>query len=228
MSFTDLSQSTTTMSKRATAWACALAACALLVASGVARGWQARRIENMLEAGRRVTRLDLETVPNTLGPWRGQAFSIDEQIARGTGADQIVTRRYVNENTGATVELILLYGPAGEMFIHSPEVCYPSAGYDLVAGPRLKEVDTVPFRALAYRKGEGVSSDLQEVYYSWRHGGRWSPEVGIQKRFERIPSMYKVHVARKATTRERRDIGNPCESFLTFLMPDLRKRLEPL
>ncbi len=228
MSVTGLSRSPTTTPKAATLSTYALAACVLLVASGVARGWQARRIENALETGRRVARLDLETVPNTLGPWRGEAFRIDEQIARGTGADQIVTRRYVNENTGAVVELILLYGPAGEMFIHSPEICYPSAGYELVAGPDLKEVDTVPFRALAYRKGEGVSSDLQEVYYSWRHGGRWSPEVGIRKRFERIPSMYKVHVARKATARERRDIGNPCESFLTFLMPELRNRLEPL
>ena len=207
-------------------WGYTILACGLLATSGGVRAWQARRVEKALEAGRRVAWLDLETVPWVLGPWRGEVFKIDEQIARGTGADQIVTRRYVNEATGAAVELILLYGPAAETYLHSPEVCYPSAGYHLAAGPDLKQIDAVPFRALAYRKGEGVGSELQEVYYSWRYGGRWSPEVGIQKRFERIPSMYKVHVARRAGNQERRDVGNPCEIFLAALMPEIRVLLE--
>ncbi len=200
--------------------------CVLLVASGAVRGWQAARVESALETGRKVARLDLETVSETLGPWRGETFAVDEQIARSAGADQIVTRRYVNENTGAAVELILLYGPAADVFLHSPEVCYPSAGYELAAGPESKQVDGVPFRALAYRKGEGVSFDFQEVYYSWRFGGKWSPEAGIRKRFERIPGMYKVHVARRASPGERRDVGNPCEAFLAVLTPELRALLE--
>jgi len=202
-------------------------ACVLLLASGAARGWQASLVESALQAGRKVARLDLETVPKTLGPWRGEAFKVDERIARVTGADQLVTRRYVNENTGSVVELILLYGPAADVFIHSPEVCYPSAGYELAAGPEVKPVAGVPFRALAYRKGEGLSLDFQEVYYTWRYGGKWSPEAGIRKRFERIPGMYKVHVARRASPKERRDVGNPCESFLGVLTPVLRDLLEP-
>ncbi len=210
-------------------WVRVVLCCVLLLGSGAARAWQARRVTRQLDEGRRGPRVDLETIPLALGSWRGSATVIDEQIARGTGADQIVTRRYVNQETGVPVDVILLYGPAAEMSIHSPEVCYPSAGYIPVgdgAGKIVKaEGSNVPFRSLVYRKGEGASTDLQEVYYTWRYDDRWSPEVGIRKRFERIPSMYKVHVARRLTERERRDVGNPCEAFLAALLPELERRL---
>jgi Protein of unknown function (DUF3485) len=210
-------------------WVLVVLCCAILLGSGAARAWQARRVAQRLDDGRRGPRVDLETIPRAIGTWQGAPTVIDEQIARGTGADQIVTRRYVNQDTGVAVDVILLYGPAAEMSIHSPEVCYPSAGYAPVGGAAGKIVKTegadVPFRSLVYRKGEGASADLQEVYYTWRYDDRWSPEVGIRKRFERIPSMYKVHVARRLTERERRDVGNPCEAFLAALLPELQRRM---
>ena len=67
------------------------------------------------------------------------------------------------------------------------------------AGPRPR----APFRSLVYAKGEGGPADLQEVYYSWWYNGRWTPDVGKQKQFERIPSMYKVHLARRVDGRAR-------------------------
>ena len=210
-------------------WVRVALCCVILLGSGAARAWQAHRLARRLDDGRRGPRVDLDTIPRALGPWRGAPTVIDEQIARGTGADQIVTRRYVNQDTGVAVDVILLYGPAAEMSIHSPEVCYPSAGYLPVGDSAAKVVKAeggdVPFRSLVYRKGEGASADLQEVYYTWRYDGRWSPEVGIRKRFERIPSMYKVHVARRLTDHERRDVGNPCEAFLAALLPELQRRM---
>jgi hypothetical protein len=63
------------------------------------------------------------------------------------------------------------------------------------------------------------------VYFSWRYNNKWSPDVGKQKHFERIPSMYKVQVARRVSDHERRDVGNPCEAFLQELLPDLEQRI---
>jgi hypothetical protein len=49
--------------------------------------------------------------------------------------------------------------------------------------------------------------------------------MGTYKRFERIPGMLKVHLARRVTEHERRDIGNPCEAFLEALLPEVERRL---
>jgi EpsI family protein len=205
-------------------------ACAILLGSSVVRSRQALRIEGELEEGRRRPRIDLTAVPLELGPWKGQDTEIDPHIARATGADQVVTRRYVNQDTGSTLELILLYGPAANVYIHAPELCYPTAGFAQVGGPDMRPIPVgtaqAPFRSLVYAKGEGSQADLQEVYYSWRYQGRWTPDVGKQKHFERIPSMYKVHVARRVTAAEKRDVGNPCEAFLRALLPDLERRIQ--
>lgn len=207
-------------------WPRVALACAVLLGSGGARLVQARRVEGRLVEGRRGPRADLAGVPLGLGPWRGEPTTIDPRIALATGADQVVTRRYVNQETGVALDVILLYGPAVDMFIHAPEHCYPSAGFALAAGPEDRSVAAgARFRSLVYGKGEGGRADLQEVYFSWWYAGRWSPDAGAQKHFERIPSMYKVQLARRVNPTERRDVGNPCEAFLGELLPELGRRM---
>lgn len=210
-------------------WPRVALACAILLGSGGVRLLQARRVEGRLLEGRRGPRVDLAAVPLGLGAWEGRATTIDPRIALATGADQVVTRQYVNQDTGVAVDVILLYGPAVDMFIHSPEHCYPSAGFALAGGPDDRAVaaggSDARFRSLVYGKGDGARSDLQEVYFSWWYAGRWSPDAGVQKHFERIPSMYKVQLARRVNGTERRDVGNPCEAFLRELLPELGRRM---
>jgi EpsI family protein len=204
-------------------------ACAILLGSAGVRAWQVRRIEGELAAGRNRPRFDLDLVPMNLGRWKGGPTELDEQIARYTGADQIITRRYVDQDTGAAVDMILLYGPAADVYLHSPEVCYPSAGFTLEAGPDDRVVDAppykAPFRSLVYAKGEGAHSDRQEVYFTWWYDGHWTPQVGKQKHFERIPGMYKIHLARRVVAAEKRDVGNPCEALLKVLLPEVERRM---
>jgi hypothetical protein len=235
MSVTDLSTPSETRSTTSAAsprsvtgwWVRVGLACALLVASGLIRSWQAVRIQAEIARGLNDS-FPLESLPLTLGDWQGEPTKLSEEIARGTGAKQIVTRRYVNQNTGVALDVILLFGQAVDMYIHSPELCYPSAGFALLSGPDLRMIHTpsgdAPFRALVYAKGDGASANLQEVYYSWRYNGRWSPEIGIQKHFERISGMYKIHIARHATGREARYEGNPSEAFLRVLLPEIEHR----
>lgn len=146
-----------------------------------------------------------------------------------TGANQVVTRRYVNQNTGVSLDVILLFGRAVNMYLHSPEICYPAAGYGLSDGPDLRPIETpsgdASFRSLVYSKGDGAAATHQEVYYTWRHNGQWSPDLGNHKVLERISGMYKVHIARATSNREQRDVGNPSEAFLKILLPEMNRRL---
>ncbi len=216
-------------SSLAATWLRVALVCAILLSSFALRAWQARRIEERLTRERLRPTIKLADIPLELGPWKGVNETLDPMIARATGADQIVTRRYVNQDTGVSIEVILLYGPAVNMYIHSPELCYPTAGFAQVAGPDSRAIktanSTIPFRTLVYSKGEGGVANLQEVYYTWWYNGRWSPQLGNHKDFERIPSMYKVHLSRTVTGGENRTVGNPCERFLGALMPELERRM---
>ena len=158
---------------------------------------------------------------------------MDPIIARVTGSTEQTQRLYQNTITGQKVELVFLFGPSTEMFIHDPGTCYPAAGYERVAGPIPRQVTahgngpSWSFQEVIFHKGEGGAADQQEVYFSWRYGGRWSPNMITRKTSERIPGMFKVQVARPVRDRELdvRDVGNPCEAFLAYLMPEIDRRI---
>jgi EpsI family protein len=206
-----------------------LVVCALLAASGAIRWTQAQRFQAVSEASKE-SPFPLEDLPLTLGSWRGEPAKLDDQIARATGATDHILRRYVNQATGVKLDLIVLYGPATSVFIHRPETCYPSAGFELAEAAATHTVQAgdlrAPFRALVYARGEGGQAERQEVYYSWRYAGHWTPDVGTFKQLERIPGMYKVHLDRSVTEHEKRDVGNPCEAFLQELLPALEQRVQ--
>jgi hypothetical protein len=211
-------------------WLRVVLVCAVLVGSGGVRFWQAWKVDALFETGGKSS-FPLQELPLTLGSWQGADASLDPQIARKAGASDAISRRYVDQTTGATVELIVLYGPAVELFFHTPEVCYPGAGYTQLDGPDQRVIGTggvhAPFRSLVFVKGQVADADRVEVYYSWRYHGRWTPEFGTFKQFERIPGVYKIQLARRLTEQERRDVGPPCESLLDVLVPEIEHRLAP-
>ncbi len=209
-------------------WVRVILICGLLVGSGLLRAGQMQRVEKILEEGKH-SPFPLKEVPMELGPWKGQVAELDPRIAAGTGSVDYIFRRYVNQLTGTAVDVIVLYGPSTDMFIHSPERCYPAAGFSLNEGPEgqtitLGDGRTAPFRSMVYAKGTEGRQERQEVYFSWRYRSQWSPDVGTHKEFERIPGMYKVHLARSVTDHERRDVDNPCRQLLEILVPEIERR----
>ncbi len=213
-------------------WARVGLAMALLAASAAGRAWQARRVDQRLRDGR-IAPFAVADLPKTLGPWVGSDITMDPTIARATGSTEQIQRLYQNSITGQKVEMVFLFGPSTEMFIHAPDVCYPAAGYERVAGPLPHQIAAPGdasrwlFQELIFNKGEGGAADQQEVYFSWRYAGAWNPGMITRKVSERIPGMFKVQVARPIRDRELevRSIGNPCEAFLACLMPEIDRRI---
>lgn len=214
--------------RSATFWARVALVIALLLISGGVRLRQVRRVEAALTQGRE-SPFPLSTVPLALGSWVGTPTDLDPRIVEATGSTDHVTRRYVDRRTGVTIDVILLYGPTSDIFIHSPELCYPKAGFawagETIERPIEDGRGRVPFRSVAFVKGDPAGEDRQEVYYSWRYNGRWSTSVSSPKESERIPGMYKVQVARRISSKESRTLDNPCEDFLGALLPDLESRI---
>ncbi len=139
---------------------------------------------------------------------------MDPRIVRGSGSTDIITRRYVDRGTGVGLDVVVLYGPTSDMFIHTPELCYPSAGYEPLPGTAERPIDvgggaSVPFRSLAFGKGEAGLLDVQEVYYSLWYDGRWTTRSTTPRASMRIPGMYKVQVSRRASGPRARDLDNP-------------------
>ena len=74
----------------------------------------------------------LERFPLEIGDWTGQDVPLDEAIARKTGTDVYINRRYSRHNGRESVCLYLASGTMARTVVgHRPEICYVAAGWTL-------------------------------------------------------------------------------------------------
>lgn len=214
-------------------WSVAILACALLGASGSARRWQADRFVGRAEVGKSAT-FPLKDLPQTIGDWtlmEGGERKLDPLILRVAGSSDHILRIYKDEQTGVTLTAMVLYGRSDLVYGHTPDICYPSSGFNLVEAfedhPIRYSEDAPPatFRSALYAKTSGGTGGREEVYYAFRHDGRWLPDAaGQHKMFRRSPFMYKVQIQRRVGENERRGENNPSEQFLKAILPEIERR----
>lgn len=103
--------------------------CLILLSVGIAQRWMT--YTSTAQSAIPV-KLDqpLSTLPLNFGPWEGVDVPMDERILKVAGADDYVSRRYKNSQTGRFVDFYLAYTlrPAN-MLGHRPGVCYPAQGW---------------------------------------------------------------------------------------------------
>jgi hypothetical protein len=106
-------------------------ACVLLVASGFLRIWQARRLEiPSSKVGR--PPFSLKSLSPVLGNWRvlpGTDRKLTNEVEQVSGCTEHLIRDYVDTDTGVVVTLLIGYGPAELVHCHSPDICFPAAGF---------------------------------------------------------------------------------------------------
>jgi hypothetical protein len=208
--------------------------CVLFAASGLVRVWQDWRYDTAKNQEVKAP-FPLKNLPRDLGlgslkEWHALPDTeavLDPQIARVAGSVDSLVRVYRDDLTGVAITVLVLYGRAETITKHTPQVCYPSAGYGLVDGGEVIPVPVNPagsgmpaaFLGLVFAKKGGMG-DREEVYYSLRHEGQWIPTVeGNWQALRYSPGAFKIQVQRKVTDTEHRHFDNPSSRFLSVLVP---------
>ena len=203
----------------------------LLALSGAFRFWQDRRIMAATAAVSSAS-FALGELPEVIGQWEshGGNYELDAETVRIAGCTSYVARTYADPRTGVSLTILIAYGPAERLFTHTPLVCFPSTGYVMEGATSSRAVSTgrgkARFRSSVFVKSGPLSEDRQEVLFSFRHAGLWSPDASeTRKRFRHEPGMYKVQVERRIAPQERQDLASPSVEFLNALLPVIEARI---
>jgi hypothetical protein len=178
----------------------------------------------MQAAGERISRL-----PARFGQWRmTRSEPLDEDVIRMLSCRAHENRVYVDDQTGESVSLVLLTGPAGPLVAHTPEVCYSSVDFETVepahpetirgTGDGADIFDQVTFRT------QKVGGEKQRVYYGWRKSqGTWLAPKNPRLTLGGQPMLYKLQLAAEAPGDSQRDpsASDPARRFLNDLLPVL-------
>jgi EpsI family protein len=149
----------------------ALCAAILTVGFGAQAG-----LEKLAESPRPPLKRSLATIPMRLGDWVGQDEPIDPEVREKAQTDDCINRVYQDRaRPGRRVGLWINYSVHGLNLRHSPKICLPSNGWEMVESltrPVAIELGagrSIPITRLAYAKGELVQG-IGFWYYIFGEG----------------------------------------------------------
>ena len=205
-----------------TRWIAALIGSTALIACGIVHGFWTDRWAAPVETTQAAERLN--DIPLELGDWDGEILEVKPNEA-GASVAGCIKRRYVHRKTGTTVSLLLVCGRPGPVSIHTPEACYGARGfsvgvknrYEAGEGDRLWKTDAV-------RDTTTEETRLRQNW-GWSDGSAWTAADEARVQFARRPVLHKLYVVRELSGLNESNRNEPCEEFLTHLLPALRKTL---
>lgn len=162
------------------------AACAAAAAAGTAL--KPRRHVSLLAEGESLS----DIVPAKFGAWRSEDVG-DPMAINGPETlsarlyNQLVSRAYVNDETQASVLMLLAYGgqQTDELQLHRPEVCYPAFGFTLLKNEETT-LDLAKGVAVPARRILADGNSRKEGVIYWTRMGEYLPASGGQQREDRF------------------------------------------
>ncbi len=199
---------------------------ALTIASGIVHGRLSGRWHSHVDDLRLEKKL--EEFPRDFGSWQfRESLSLAPTAQNMLECRSYLYRNYVHRDTGRSVTVAVLVGPAGPISVHTPEICYSSREYQLrdervQVTTRVNATQAQLWKTTLYPTG--TDPRLLRVYYGWNDGHSWKAPAEPRFSFIGIPRLYKIQLA--ALLPPVLEAGDdPCSEFLEQFLPVLEQYL---
>jgi hypothetical protein len=201
----------------------------VLLGSGALHGLWTDRWQDA--ASQDAVAAQLAGLPLQIGPWQGTTLEVDQQDLARAGYAGCVWRRYENRAARDTASVLLVAGQPGRVSVHTPEVCYKGAGYELVGEPERCTV-TAPslprpaeFWKARFVQPGAVTAVPLRIYWSWYAGAGWEAPKNPRMTFARVPVLYKLYVIADMPPAAEHGDRDACSALMQHLLPQLRTLL---
>jgi hypothetical protein len=173
----------------------------------------------------------LTSIPREVGDWRMlEERPMADEVVETLQCAGYLNRVYVNEATGATVNVAMIVGPPGPTAVHTPEICYSSRAYE-ITGPRMKSLFK-PTNGLSHSlwtttfHSRNPGSDGLRVYYGWSLGDQWIASESPRFEFGGNALLYKIQVAGLIGSDTDDEAHDSCRRFVDAFLEAIWKSPE--
>jgi hypothetical protein len=214
-----------------------VAAAVILIGGAYMQGsWTDRWVyERPEEVDEWVQRLD--DIPLTIGDWQGDIGESDErqlQVAKAAGGTAIT---FKNQRNDKSVSVFIVCGRGRYVASHTPDKCYPAAGYNMGPSPQpyqitideYEEADKpMPeFYTTRFSKESPEHAEHLRIFWAWNDGESWRAPSDAGMAYANDTVAYKMYVISQM-----RDAGEMIEEsqaqeFIEEAMPILDATLFP-
>jgi len=145
-----------------------------------------------------------EKIPLTVGDWVGERH--EEQTSRRelemAGAKGHLSATFTNPRTGQTVSVYMICGMSRDVSIHTPDACYPGAGF-LMEGktqqfPFRVGDHQIEFTTAVFTKSTLDGTQRLRLFWAWNAGTGWESPEWPRLRFggrQALNKLYLISIA---------------------------------
>lgn len=207
-------------------WLAISIAAALLLMGGMVHGVYSERwtTSDVLDAAA----AKVGTVPLDIDGWVGTPEVVDPAEYAQAGARAYWSRTYRKD--GQEFLVILMAGRSGRMSVHTPEVCYRGAGFELNGSPSVVSVNGADGQSLGsfwsatFVKPAALSTDLH-LLWSWSNGQPWDAPPNPRWKFASGPALYKLYISQDVSRMPADERVKNRDDFLRAFLPGLNAAL---
>jgi hypothetical protein len=166
-------------------------------------------------------------IPMNLGDWEGERTKEEAEVA---GAEGHLSANYHNAKIGETVSVYMICGASRNVSVHTPEACYPGAGFKM-EGKTQKftlrtESSEAEFTTAVFFKDEASGTQRLRLFWAWNAEGVWeAPDWPRMKYGGRRP-LNKIYLIAPAP-KEQQVNESPSLMFAELFLPEVDKVLFP-
>ncbi len=199
-------------------------ATALIALCGVVHGQWTGRWSDLAEASEDAARR-LSRLPSNLGDWEGRDGEMDAKAMKKTAVSGHLFRRYVHGATGEEVSVFLVCGRSGPISVHTPDVCYRGAGYELIGATSRCRMDGAEFWMGEFAKARSPLASRLRILWSWSAGAGWQAPDQPRVYFARAACLHKLYVVHAVTADKPLAEDSILQEFVGLLIPQLESTL---
>ncbi len=175
------------------------------------------------------------------GGWDGHRLEekADPKELEVAGAEGHFAATYQPRSGGEPVQVYLICGRSRSVSVHTPDACYPGAGFTMEgqsqkyfipyqpAGTNAPDqARTAEFTTAVFVKSEHTGTQRLRVFWAWNAGNGWqSPDFPRWVFGGRRP-LNKLYLIAEAPVNQTVE-DSPCVAFAKDLLPELDQRLFP-
>jgi len=178
------------------------------------------------------------SVPKEIGDWVGEDRPEEKETLEMAGAVRHVSRRYVNSETGARVDLWLIVGHARDICRHTPDICYPSHGFGQIGNTVKQRIEApgeepATFFTAKFRDESNQGGELVRVFWAW-NGNRpdreqvdWEAPDYQKQAFGNNTALYKMYFTAGMSSKDEPAGDNVAIEFGKLMIPKVNRALFP-
>lgn len=173
----------------------------------------------------------LKEIPENIGEWQmAEESKTDERILKASGAAGELSRIYRNA-AGEEVRVWIMCARFRDVFYHTPDRCYPAAGFEMQGEPEREVFDVldgVQFFTTTFLKSEPTGTHAERGYWSWSSDGTWLAPTNAKLTFAGERALYKLYVFGTIPMKSRgRSEEEYLADFIRAFMPAVETALRP-